>query len=37
MPSFQKILTGKEVKAIRSYIIARAQESVTPTQASQRR
>jgi quinohemoprotein ethanol dehydrogenase len=37
MPSFQKILTGKEVKAIRSYIIARAQESVKPTQASQRR
>jgi quinohemoprotein ethanol dehydrogenase len=37
MPSFKKILTGKEVKAIRSYIIARAQESVKPTQVSQRR
>jgi quinohemoprotein ethanol dehydrogenase len=37
MPSFRKILTAKEVKAIRSYIIARAQESAKPTAASQRR
>ncbi|HEX4770410.1 MAG TPA: PQQ-dependent dehydrogenase, methanol/ethanol family [Bryobacteraceae bacterium] len=37
MPSFQKILTSKEVQAIRSYIIARAQESAKPTQASEQR
>ena len=37
MPSFKKILTPKEVDAIRAYIIARAQESAKPAQASQRR
>ena len=37
MPSFKKILSGKEVDAIRAYVIARAQEAAKPTQASQRR
>lgn len=37
MPSFQNILSAKDVKAIRSYIIARAQKSATPMQASARR
>jgi quinohemoprotein ethanol dehydrogenase len=37
MPSFKKILSEKEVEAIRAYIIARAQEAAGPTQASQRR
>jgi hypothetical protein len=37
MPSYKKILTAKEVKAIRSYIISRTQETAKPTQASQRR
>lgn len=30
MPSFQQLLTAEDVKAIRSYIIARAQESAKP-------
>jgi quinohemoprotein ethanol dehydrogenase len=33
MPSFQKILSAKEVDAIRAYIIARAQETAKPVQA----
>ena len=37
MPSFKKILSGKEVEAIRAYVIARAQQAAKPTQASQRR
>lgn len=37
MPSFQKILSKKEVAAIRAYIIARAQETAGPTPAPQRR
>ena len=37
MPSFKKILSEENVKAIRAYIIARAQEAAGPTQASQRR
>lgn len=37
MPSFQKILTEKDVEALRAYIISRAQETTKPTQASQRR
>ena len=37
MPSFKKILSAKEVNAIRAYIIARAEETAKPTQASQRR
>jgi quinohemoprotein ethanol dehydrogenase len=37
MPSFKKILSEEDVKAIRAYIIARAQEAAGPTQASQRR
>lgn len=35
MPSFKKILSEKEVEAIRAYIIARAQEAAGPTQVSQ--
>lgn len=37
MPSYKKILSEEDVKAIRAYIIARAQEAAGPTQASQRR
>ena len=37
MPSYKKILSEDDVKAIRAYIIARAQEAARPTQASQRR
>ena len=37
MPSFKKILSEEDVKAIRAYIIARAQEAAGPRQASQRR
>ena len=37
MPSYKKILSEEDVKAIRAYIIARAQEAARPTQASQRR
>ena len=38
MPSYKNILTVKEVAALRSYVIARAQESVKPpSQTSQRR
>ena len=37
MPSFKKILTAKEVEALRAYIISRAQETAKPGQASQRR
>lgn len=37
MPSFGKILTPKQVEAIRAYIIARAQESAKAAQAPQRR
>jgi quinohemoprotein ethanol dehydrogenase len=37
MPSYKKILTAKEVKAIRAYIISRSQETAKPTPASQRR
>jgi quinohemoprotein ethanol dehydrogenase len=32
MPSFNQIFTAEDVKAIRSYIIARAQESAKPSQ-----
>ena len=35
MPSFKKILSEKEVKTIRAYIIARAQEAAAPTHAPQ--
>jgi mono/diheme cytochrome c family protein len=34
MPSFQQILTADDVKAIRAYIIARAQESAKPAASS---
>lgn len=37
MPSFGKILTARQVEAIRAYIIARAQETAQTTQAPQRR
>jgi quinohemoprotein ethanol dehydrogenase len=37
MPSFKKILSAKEVKAIRAYVIARSQESAKSAGASQRR
>jgi quinohemoprotein ethanol dehydrogenase len=37
MPSYKKILTAKEVEAIRAYIISRAQETARPSPASQRR
>jgi mono/diheme cytochrome c family protein len=37
MPSYKKILSEEDVKEIRAYIIARAQEAARPTQASQRR
>ena len=37
MPSFKKILTAKEVEALRAYIISRSQETAKPGQASQRR
>ena len=37
MPSHKKILTAKEVEAIRAYIISRAQETAKPAPASQRR
>jgi quinohemoprotein ethanol dehydrogenase len=37
MPSYKKILTAKEVEAIRAYIISRAQETAKPAPASQRR
>jgi len=37
MPSYKKILSAEDVKAIRAYIIARAQAATRPTQASQRR
>jgi len=37
MPSFKKILTEKEVAAIRAYIIARAQESAASAKAADRR
>jgi quinohemoprotein ethanol dehydrogenase len=37
MPSFEKILSTKDVAAIRAYVIARAQQRVEPAQASQRR
>jgi len=36
MPSYKKILSAEDVKAIRAYIIARAQAATRPTQASQR-
>jgi quinohemoprotein ethanol dehydrogenase len=36
MPSFNKMLSKKEVESIRAYIIARAQETAGPAQASQR-
>ena len=35
MPSYKKILSEEDVKAIRAYIIARAQEAAGPAQASQ--
>jgi len=35
MPSYKKILSAEDVKAIRAYIIARAQQATRPTQASQ--
>ena len=34
MPSYKKILSDGDVKAIRAYIIARAQEAARPTEAS---
>jgi len=37
MPSYKKILSAEDVKAIRAYIIARAQAATRPMQASQRR
>jgi len=37
MPSYKKVLSPKQVAAIRAYIIARAQETAKPTQASQPR
>jgi quinohemoprotein ethanol dehydrogenase len=37
MPSFRKILTAREVDAIRAYIISRAQQTAAPAGASQRR
>jgi len=37
MPSFSKILSAKEVEAIRAYVIARSQETAKPAPASQRR
>ena len=37
MPSYKKVLTAKEVEAIRAYIISRAQETAKPAPASQRR
>jgi quinohemoprotein ethanol dehydrogenase len=36
MPSFKKVLTAKEVEAIRAYIISRAQETAKPAQAPER-
>ncbi len=37
MPSYKKILTAKDVEAIRAYIISRSQETAKPAPASQRR
>ncbi len=37
MPSFKKVLTAREVDAIRAYIVSRSQETATPASASQRR
>jgi quinohemoprotein ethanol dehydrogenase len=37
MPSFKKILSAKDVEAIRAYVIARSQETAKPAPASQRR
>ena len=37
MPSYKKILSEEEAKAIRAYIIARGQEAARPKQESQRR
>ena len=37
MPSYKKILSVKEVEAIREYVIARAQETAKPMQAPQPR
>jgi PQQ-dependent dehydrogenase (methanol/ethanol family) len=37
MPSYKNVLTAKEVAALRSYVIARAQQSAKPSQTSQRR
>jgi quinohemoprotein ethanol dehydrogenase len=37
MPSYKKILSVKEVKAIREYVISRAQETARPMQAPQPR
>ena len=37
MPSFKKILDVKDVRAIRAYIMSRAQETAQPAGASQRR
>jgi quinohemoprotein ethanol dehydrogenase len=37
MPSFKKILSEKDVKVIRAYIIARAQKTAAPMHAPQRR
>ena len=37
MPSFRKILSAKELRAIRAYVIARSQESAKTASASQRR
>jgi quinohemoprotein ethanol dehydrogenase len=36
MPSFKKILSTKQVNAIKAYVIARAQETAAPMLASQR-
>ena len=36
MPSYKKILSEEDVKAIRAYIIARAQEAARPTPLSER-
>ncbi|MBV9084705.1 MAG: cytochrome c [Acidobacteriaceae bacterium] len=36
MPSFSKILSADDVRAIRAYVIARSQETAKPTQISQR-
>jgi quinohemoprotein ethanol dehydrogenase len=35
MPSFSKVLSAKDVGAIRAYVISRAQETARPTQAPQ--